>query len=442
MQKNKAVKIFVILSIATIFIKKWEMMGGLLKISDIFFVIGFLLLIIDILRGKISINGALKRKILLSATITIPLLTGTLATILIFGNLPFRDIFISYLKIVVCLFNFISVIILSKDDQKFPAIILLSLLFSLIVIPIAYTFPSLVQNGFLLDNSNYRFAGLFNDPNYFSNFMIVPIVILISLFIKNYRNVLLSIILFISISLSFGFFSWSGSRSGWLGLAVSIISLAIFQIVKFGKKNGLKRAVMLSLVIVFALFIGIKVVPKTGAQSITNRISSFVYVEHKDNIVPSTTLSPNYNDNQPVPKLTTVHFDLLSGQSRGKVWEQAFTNIFINPAGYGPGYNTIIDMKEPGGSHSVSHNIILEIFLMGGVPLFILLFIFLKKIFWDNREKIIEQYIIFSAILGTLVSALFLDSFESRWIWIIIAIYISLKSLPKILDSSSVNSVS
>ena len=204
----------------------------------------------------------------------------------------------------------------------------------------------------------------------------------------------------------------------------------------------MKRAVMLSLVIVFALFIGIKVVPKTGAQSITNRISSFVYVEHKDNIVPSTTLSPNYNDNQPVPKLTTVHFDLLSGQSRGKVWEQAFTNIFINPAGYGPGYNIIIDMKEPGGSHSVSHNIILEIFLMGGVPLFILLFIFLKKIFWDNREKIIEQYIIFSAILGTLVSALFLDSFESRWIWIIIAIYISLKSLPKILDSSSVNSVS
>ena len=158
MQKNKAVKIFIILSIATIFIKKWEMMGGLLKISDIFFVIGFLLLIIDILRGKISINGTLKRKILLSATIIIPLLTGTLATILIFGNLPFRDIFISYLKIVVCLFNFISVIILSKDDQKFPAIILLSLLFSLIVIPIAYTFPSLIQNGFLLDNSNYRFA--------------------------------------------------------------------------------------------------------------------------------------------------------------------------------------------------------------------------------------------------------------------------------------------
>lgn len=412
----KISKIFLLLSIATIFIKKWTILSTPLKISDAFLFISFILIVILILNKDIIIKPHIIKSIKHLFIIFLILSLGSLISLLIFKNLPLNEILLSYLRIISCFLIFLEIIIFTSENQKFLKSIFISLFLSFVVIPISYLFPQLILNGFLLDSSSFRFAGMFNDPNYYANFIIFPTLGILYYFLKE-KIILNKIFFFLIFSLSLGFIIWTGSRSGWLGLISALGFLIIFEY----KLNGFKKSIITSSYILIAFIIGLLLIPPIAQTQITERLH--IFIQNKD-------ISKN--------KWNTG-LSITKGQNRLLIWRQSIKEFTNNPVGYGPGYNSIIDISEEGGDHSVSQNIILQILLTGGIPLFIYLLFILKKNYQKFKKNIFNNYLILSAIIGTLISSLFIDSFESKWIWVYLAIYISLNLIPKNSDSSSVN---
>ncbi len=409
-------KIFLLLSIATIFIKKWTILSTPLKISDAFLFISFILIVILILNKVIAIKPHIIKSIKHLVIIFLILTLGSLISLFIFKNLPLNEILLSYLRIINCFIIFVEIIIFTDENQKFLKNIFISLFLSFIVIPISYLFPQLILNGFLLDSSSFRFAGMFNDPNYYANFIIFPTFGILYYFLKE-KIIINKIFFFLIFSLSLGFIIWTGSRSGWLGL---ISALGFFVIFEY-RLYGFKKSIITSSYILIAFIIGLLLIPPIAQTQITERLH--IFIQNKD-------ISKN--------KWNTG-LSMTKGQNRFLIWKQSIKKFTNNPVGYGPGYNSIIDISEEGGDHSVSQNIILQILLTGGAPLFIYLLLILKKNYQKFKKKIFSNYLILSAIMGTLISSLFIDSFESKWIWVYLAIYISLNLIPKSSDSSSVN---
>ena len=408
-----AVKISLLASIATMFIKTWSLYGTPLKISDVFLFISFILLIVLIAKKNISITPPIFKHLIYFVTLFFILVLGTFTSLLLYGHLPFHLILLSYLRIMGCMFAFIEIIILGKEDKKFIEYAVLSFLFSFLVIPMAYIFPQFISNGLLMDSSNARFAGLFNDPNYYSNFSIIPIMVSLFLFTKE-EKLRYKIIFFVLISMSLGFLVWTGSRSGWLGMIGAIFVFLFFEY----KANGFKKLRWLFPTILLALCVGMFLIPATGQKQTRQRAQTLFSQENTN---------PNKKSNT-IPYLST----LTKEQDRGAIWKQSLLFLKKNSIGYGPSYNNIIDI-ENNGPHRAVHNFMLESVLLGGIPL-IFLFVFIFK-----KEKMLnciikpKNYFLLSAILGVFISCFFLDSFESRWVWIIVAIFITAENAGMLL---------
>lgn len=414
-------KVSLLLSISTIFIKKWAILGSQLKISDIFLLISFTAIIILISKKKVVIDKNIIKSIKYIGILFFILSIGTTMSLIFFHQLPYKEIIVSYTRIIVNCLIFLEIILLGGENKHFLEQVIFSFLLSLIVIPMAYIFPILIQNGLLLDSSHYRFAGLFNDPNYYANFSIIPTIVLLFLFIKENR-LFFKIIFFFCFALSLGFLIWTGSRSGWIGIIIALISFIFFEF----RSKGYKKSLLTSFFILIALGIGFFLTPNVAQKQIKERAQ--VFIPRGEVSIMST-------------KTTSIfpHISLTNGQDRWSIWKQSLIDFSKNPLGYGPSYNSIINLNN-NGPHGASHNIILESMLIGGVPL---IFLYLLLIL-NNKNDYIKfykknNYFLVSIILGILASSFFIDSFESRWIWIIIAIIIITQKSKAILFENLYN---
>jgi len=398
---NKISSFFLLASVSTIFIGKISILGPF-KISDYLLIISFLFFIIAVFKREIDILREIKyiRYIVISIVI---ILIGTISSFIIFRDISIMDIIKGYCHIIANSIIFIEILILSNNDKVFPKKILLCFLFSLLIIPFIYI-PE-INKYFLFGNS--RFEGLFNDPNYFVNFQIIPTLLILFFIIKENVNKIIKVSLFIIFCLSVGLILWSGSRSGLLGLIASFISLIFLLIYSIPRKKLLGFIFL----ILISFPIGFYIIPRESHDNIKIRIAS-VQMETTENKQSKSLLDMAYGQ-----------------QDRLNIWKSSLFFIIKNPLGYGPGYNTIIDIYGDGVGHRAVHNFELELLLIGGVGLFIIINLFLLKIIIKTlkncyRQKLNGTHILLSILIGILVSGMFLDIFLFSLGWIITALII------------------
>lgn len=409
----KLSRFFLLVSVSTIFLDKIQIMG-LLKISNFFLLISFLLFIFYILKEKINIWQ--EKKLIYPIVLFFGIiLISTTYSLITFKNLQILEIIKGLISISVNLFIFIEIIILSKNDNTLPNKILISFLFSLLIIPFIYI-PE-INKYFLFASS--RFEGLLNGPNYFAIFQIIPTLLILFFIMKENSKKIIQITFSILFCLSIGLILWSGSRGGMLGLITSFILLIFLLFYSIPKKKLL--GVIFLIIISFP--VGFYIIPQKSQQNITARIE-------KVQIVKSYTLNDNTDNKIPNTKRIVFFTDISSGQDRLNIWKNSLYFIVQNPLGYGYTYNNIINIKGDKTEHRVSHNLELQILLTGGVGLFIIINLFLLNLIIKSlnncyKQKFNEIHIMLPILTGTLVSSIFLDSLFFRFIWIIMALIIT-----------------
>jgi O-antigen ligase len=256
-----------------------------------------------------------------------------------------------------------------------------------------------------------RFEGLFNDPNYFVTFQVIPTLLVFYFILRENKNIKSRVFLFIILCFSVGLIIWSGSRSGLLGLIASFVTL-IFLI---APKMTSRKLIGIVFLIIISFPIGFYLIPQESKNDVAFRI-------HKIQASPTTTTTTLSTPVELIP-------NIAANQDRLNIWKDSLYFIARDPFGYGADYNEIIDIKGDNESHRVSHNFELELLLTGGIGLFILinfglLRLLTKAIRISRVQEFNERDILISILIGILISSMFLDSLASRWIWIIVALII------------------
>lgn len=424
----KLSRFFLLFSIATIFIKI-PSFCEYFRISDISLFISSIFIIIAIIKKQVNFIEE-KKFIKILLFFIILNLFGSFLSLLIFRDLYNQTIIFNYIRLILCLTIFTEIIIISKKDVLLLQKSMWCFIVSLIIIPISFILYKIGYMEYMMFDP-FRFSGLLIDPNYFANFQIIPTLLLLYFIIKDNLNIKYKIILYLGFIFSISTILWSGSRSGMLGLLISILLLLIFFI-KFSKTAKLKIAIIVTIVIL-AFPLGFMFIPKY--RQIIKK------TEVKQEQQGSPTVKPVITDKLLIQKevikikqesrietFSNVS-NLVAEQDRIDIWKTAIYFVFKNPLGYGPGYNQIINISGNEGEHRVVHNFELELLLQGGILLFILfnyLFInLLIKIYKkSNFKSFNEIHVLVAIIIGLLASGLFLDLIPQKWIWVILAFII------------------
>ena len=429
MTKNlKISRFFLLASVATTFIKI-PSYHEYLRIGDLFLFISFIFIIIAIVKKQINLknNKELIKIVLFWIGVNV---LGSILSFIIYKNLPLQYIILNYARLASCLIIFSEIILLSEQDKLMIKKSIFCLLGSLIIIPMSFIFQKFGSQYLMFDPS--RFSGLLIDPNYFANFQIIPTVLLIFFIMKGNIKPINKIILYIGFVLSISMILWSGSRSGILGLFVSIL-IILFFFVKFLKTTKTKVIVIILLIIV-AFPLGYMFIPKNRHIPEKTEIKTLQIVTNSG-IVTKTQIvkipKTKVDQKSRLETFSNVSDVVLSNASNDRlaIWKESIYYIISNPLGYGPGYNQIINIHGDGGENRVVHNFEIEMLLQGGILLFIFFNYFFLMLLINTYKnpsfKIFNEIHVFVAIIiGILTSSLFLDSIPQKWIWVIVALII------------------
>ena len=422
----KLSQFFLLASITTTFIKI-PSFYQYYRIADLLLFISFIFIIIAIIKKQISFweDKKLAKIILFIIGVNI---FGSILGLLIYKTFPLQPVILNYARLASCLIIFFEIILLSQQDKTIFKKSLLCLMGSLVIIPIAYVFQSIGLVDYLMYDPS-RFSGLLVDPNYFANFQIIPTLLLLFYIMRAGTQTKYKAILYIGFVFSVSIILWSGSRSGILGLLVSILIL-LFFFIRFSKLPKIKIAII-ALSIIMALPLGFTFVPKykqiyrqpntetSQPQKSSGQINNFLLKIKNNEKVEQKSRVETFAS---VP-------NLVNGQDRLGIWKRSLYFILKNPFGYGPGYNSIINITGEGFNHRVVHNFELELLLQGGILLFIFFNYYFTKLLLEIYKSFYfknfnEMHALIAIIIGILTSGLFLDSIPEKWVWIIIAFII------------------
>jgi len=352
------------------------------KPNYILFFIAGLLTLFDILKNKIDKE---KKIVLIKATkyialLLTPIIIANIINISAFNYFS-QEIIYEYIKLIIAILIFLLILYHSINNKIFVQKCLYASIASLSIIPFIY-FPQLVYKFNLIDFHS-RIKGLFSDPNSFANFMIIPASFLFYLIINSKtstKKIFYYLLFIISLVAIIG----SGSRSGFLGLIVSLFIISVYKI--FSNLNKKYQIITnVSLIFLSAIIISCALLPQEY-----NRYEKIIT---KDIGAPETI------------------YDF----KRTEIWQQAFIAIRKNPFGYGLGYRYNFSDTNPIFYLTSVHSIILELFLIGGIFLFstsmFLFYLFIKNF---------SHYPLLGSIfIGCLIPLIFQAGISLPWLWIL-----------------------
>ncbi len=393
---------FLLLSIATIFIKKPALVFPV-NINDVFLAVSFLSFCIAAYKKELHITIS-KKSWILTALIAFFLIIGSIITYIVFHKLT-TGALIAYARIISVGIIFFELYIIARNDTSFTYKAFLALCFSSFFLPLMFYMPMPIRS-FFLDPSGHRLVGLLVDPNYFASFQLVVTALLFWFTIRPTAATMGfvgKILSFVLLCFSIGSILWSGSRGGFLGLVVMLVMLIGFAVWRLPVKKSL-----LSVFLIFIACIGgYFVLPSYAKNSVALRIYNIQ--------------NPYYAPTKEVPFLEKV-----SGQQdRFALWQSSLVTIIHNPFGYGPSYHEAVNIYgEPNDPHRVAHNTLLEILLTGGIGLLLVIGIALWLIFANVsiRNSFGSLHVLIALLVGLGASSLLLDSLWTRWIWIVLAL--------------------
>jgi hypothetical protein len=398
-------------SIATIFING-PMVLLFFKVNDLLLLGSLLILLVGILRKDIVIQQDKKIFIFFIVWFCFNII-GTIITFLLFEHVNYAPVLKEFSRMVACFLVFIEISTITKHVQSFIKWAIWSLIIPSIILPLIYFVPQNAMHYLeYVNGEKIRFTGLFENPNAYSQFMIIPIILILFYIskseINNRKTLFLAFLGFFFSCLSVGTIIWSGSRSGILGL-IAALSIFIFIL---AKSTPLKKIILKVILLIFLFPIGYFVLPNSE-------------VTHKQIISRLEEIKTVGGDG--VTKETRL---FTGAQDRSGILVNSLKYIVKNPLGYGPEFSYSINITDNyGKEHMGSHNIILQLVLTGGILLLILsgyaLFKILQQTFIIYRWSFTEINILIAILLGIIVSSLFSDYLYARWLWVILALIYS-----------------
>ena len=397
-------------SIATIFING-PMVFLFFKINDLLLFGSLVIFIVAILRRKIFSQQEKKLCVFFIIWLAVNVL-GTLINFAIFKHLTWTPLMKEYGRMVACFLIFIEIATVSRYSNKFLKLVLYCLTLPSIILPIIYLIPQNTMHYLeYINGTKIRFEGLFENPNAYAQFMIIPIILLLFFILRsiidNKKNLIVKLISFFLLCLSVGTILWSGSRSGIIGLVSSFIIFIFF----LTRSNGIKMGFISLMIILFSFPIGYIILPNptVAHEQVISRVTEIKTVGG-DGITKETRL-------------------FTGAQNRSSIWRESLFYIIRNPLGYGPESYTNINIVDNKSTHQGSHNIIFQLILDGGIFLLLYASIAIFKILYPNiinKEKTFkEKHILIAILLGIIVSSLFSDYLFVRWLWVILALIYS-----------------
>ena len=388
-QLKKIAEYTIIIGVALMFIRGYGLYNETIarftvKPNYILFFIAGLLTLFDILKNKIDKE---KKIVLIKATkyialLLTPIIIANIINISAFNYFS-QEIIYEYIKLIIAILIFLLILYHSINNKIFVQKCLYASIASLSIIPFIY-FPQLVYKLNLIDFHS-RVKGLFSDPNSFANFMIIPASFLFYLIINSKtstKKIFYYLLFIISLVAIIG----SGSRSGFLGLSISLLILSAYKI--FNNLNKKYQITTNALLIFFSAM-----------------------------IISCALLPQEYNRYE---KILTKAPETIYALRRADIWEQAFIAIRKKPFGYGLGYKYNFSADNPIFSHTSAHSIVLELFLIGGIFLFSIS-TFLFYLFIKNFS---HYPLLGSIFIGCLIPLIFQAGISLPWLWILAAFVI------------------
>jgi hypothetical protein len=420
---ERASALFLLLSIAMLPFR----LGGTLesptvKPSEVLLAIATALLLPVLMQRKllpeVKKMGALKNAIVVCAALFTTFIIGTATSFFVFRRLPFPLVPLEYVRLIVVGCFFLLAIYHSGRIKIFPNILFAS--FATSIIPaILGLYPGRSGLITIFSGGGSRLAGFLSDPNYFANLSIIALAFFFSVALSGDLTIAKRIPAAIG---TIGMMSaiWqSGSRSGWLGAIACIGVCSLVTIVRSDKKmKAAGIAALFALTIVAGGFLVLGGEQKTNTFARTGYFVNFTNHE-------SSASQEAIADMRNAIETREAHLD--QGQDRLDLWSRALPFVSANPLGYGPGYYRIANIYNAGGAQQVVHSLPLEMLLTGGVLgglIFIALLGLCAREIMKSREPLAMG--IAGALVGILVSALFLDALSLRWLWVLMAIALSL----------------
>ena len=395
-----------------------------IKPSEVLFAIAIVLLLPVVMQRKflLEVNEmrVLKNSVVACAALFIALLIGTATSFVVFRQLPFPLVPLEYARLIVAGCFFLLTIYHSSRIKIFPQILFATFATSLIPALLGL-YPG--RNGLItiFSGGGSRLAGFLSDPNYFASISIIALALFFSVALNKNISPTKRALAAISSIIMISAIWQSGSRSGWLGAIACIGVCGLITIARADKK--IKAAAATAL---FALAITVSGFLVLSGEQKTNtfaRTGYFLDFTNSESSASQRAIADMRN------AIETQEARLDQGQDRFNLWSRALPFIFVNPFGYGPGYYEITNIYNAGGAQQVVHSLPLEILLTGGALgglIFIVLLGLCAREMIKSREPLAIG--IAGALVGILVSALFLDALSLRWLWVLMAIALSLNA--------------
>jgi len=266
-----------------------------------------------------------------------------------------------------------------------------------------------------------HFQGLTTNPSEFALLCLLALVSLFTFFIE-IKGLIKKIILWISITSIISLIIWTGSRTAWLLIGISVLFFAIYS-----SKNriGLKAKIKH-----FSLFI---------LCSITTVALAFAILPHRGKIMMMDRVFPQITNYNPaffkLDQISTkdVFYKIkipaikIPYQERASLWSQAINLSIKHPfLGLGFDYNNSSQQITQNGKPTSAHNTLLQSVLIGGIGLLLLfLLIIFKGIkrLYKNKEK--DQQWVILVLFGIVLISFFMVGdflFALPWMWIPMAL--------------------
>lgn len=286
------------------------------------------------------------------------------------------------------------------------------------IIFVVFIFLPQIASDLAFVAADNKFEGFnFANPSTFASIMLLPLLYLIIILFEE-KRITQKIGYSILTTLCISILIWTGIRSAWFSLAISIAFLSIFQVYY---TRQLKRAFKNILLIFIMIIIASTILPERARISSLSRIFPQISQDKATSFIGYIkTIIKN-------PSISIPH------QNRLAIYTQS-TKLFIkNPFGLGPQYGElskkIADDTKIANKFTGSNNSFLEIGLSGGVGALIIFCFLIIKVFkntMNNFHYNKEWLFLSTAFISLFVITFFQGDLQNiNWLWIISALIIS-----------------
>ncbi len=405
--------------------------SDLLLLGSLIFVCGALLLSHSLRDFLLKEWKAFSRWVFLWGAFICFFILGSFIGFLVF-HVNFFSGSIEYIRLGIGLTEFFLIIIFGFHNDRYIRLIAYAFFSALLLIPFLFVSIATIFEWFaVVSPASYTLLGLQPSPLVLGSFLIIPATFLFAYVCadKTFKKylALIGVTFFVALII------WTGSRSAWISSFIALLSIVLVH----ARQRAWSWVALIrgGFFIVLVFLFGFLILPAPARNTALVRI--FPYLKVDVVVVDNNLVLPKESEFQHyLLSWTTWDFlrvsspvvDLGFREDRGAIWMKYGWRFLENPLGVGPLYASILPEHNISKQGVNAHNLWLQVALSGGIGALIVFgyIIFeigrrLWRLVWRYADDVLVLGLA-GAFVGMLVNAIFMDTLDIRWFWIILGI--------------------